>query len=236
MPPPSPLEIIPIPSFRLRPMLLAVLFVLFIAAGALVYYWRKNIDDIQDLITNDDLIITDIDIDTTISTLSAQNDPKGILLAAINIAKQNIGVMEQGNNAGEQVEAYLSSVGLSKGNPWCAAFVYWSFERAARSLNTKTPLPKTGSVLTHWSQTQGKKITAKQAQNDNNLIRAGQIFIIKTGKGTGHTGIIERIDGNLLTTIEGNSNNNGSREGVGVFRLQKRTIKSINIGFIDYDS
>ena len=35
------------------------------------------------------------------------------------------GVRETGKNAGEDVEKYQRSVGLSKGNPWCAAFVSW---------------------------------------------------------------------------------------------------------------
>jgi hypothetical protein len=66
------------------------------------------------------------------------------------------------------------------------------------------------------------------------LVLPGQIFIISTGGGHGHTGFIEKIEGGLLTTIEGNTNNNGSREGVGVFRRKARTINSINEGFLEY--
>jgi hypothetical protein len=47
-------------------------------------------------------------------------------------------------------------------------------------------------------------------------------------------GLIEKIQGTVLTTIEGNTNVNGSREGIGVFRRVGRTISSINLGFLDY--
>ena len=50
----------------------------------------------------------------------------------------------------------------------------------------------------------------------------------------GHTGFIERIDGGLLTTIEGNTNNSGGREGAGIFRRKSRTITSINQGYLEY--
>jgi hypothetical protein len=35
-----------------------------------------------------------------------------------------------------------------------------------------------------------------------------------------------------LVTVEGNSNDGRSREGTGVFRLDRRTIGTINAGFI----
>ena len=38
-----------------------------------------------------------------------------------------------------------------------------------------------------------------------------------------------------LLTIEGNTNDGGSREGIGVFARHGRTIGSINRGFIEYD-
>ena len=60
------------------------------------------------------------------------------------------------------------------------------------------------------------------------------IFIIGTSSGKGHTGLVEKISGSLLTTIEGNTNDNGSREGIGVFRRTSRQIADINRGFIDY--
>ena len=41
------------------------------------------------------------------------------------IYDSQIGVRETGSNRGPEVEKYLRYAGLSKGNPWCAAFVCW---------------------------------------------------------------------------------------------------------------
>lgn len=46
------------------------------------------------------------------------------------IYTSQIGIREEGHNTGKAVEAYLTYVGLPKGNPWCAAFVCWVFGQA----------------------------------------------------------------------------------------------------------
>jgi len=46
--------------------------------------------------------------------------------------------------------------------------------------------------------------------------------------------LLKESKGGRLVSIEGNTNNGGSREGVGVFRRNKRKIISINKEFIDY--
>lgn len=62
-------------------------------------------------------------------------------------AAKEIGVVElTGNNDGKQVEAYLASVGLAKGNPYCAAFIYYVGNRALGKAN---PYPRSG-----WSPDQ----------------------------------------------------------------------------------
>ena len=62
----------------------------------------------------------------------------------------------------------------------------------------------------------------------------GTLFIIDLGGGLGHSGmVIESGDGRLVT-VEGNTNDNGSRNGIGVFRRAARKITDINKGFIDY--
>ena len=53
------------------------------------------------------------------------------------------------------------------------------------------------------------------------------------GGGTGHTGIVESVSGGFINTIEGNTNESGSRNGIGVFKRQRK-INSINKGFIEY--
>jgi hypothetical protein len=59
------------------------------------------------------------------------------------------------------------------------------------------------------------------------------IFIIDHGRGLGHTGLVEKVSGGLLTTIEGNTDASKTREGGGVYRLTRKIVE-INKGFIDY--
>ena len=37
-----------------------------------------------------------------------------------------------------------------------------------------------------------------------------------------------------MQTIEGNTNEAGGREGIGVFRRSGRRIRDVNVGFLDY--
>ncbi len=161
--------------------------------------------------------------------------PNSLLAEAVKVAMTQLGIMEDppGSNRGPQVNAYLASVGLPPGLFWCAAFVYWSFDKAAQKIGKVNPLVKTGHVMSHWNKTTGKKITTQEAVNKPSLIKPGHIFILNTGGSSGHTGIVEKVEGGFIHTIEGNSNNSGSRNGIGVFRLQRKIAK-INRGFIEY--
>ena len=158
-----------------------------------------------------------------------------LLTEALNIAISQVGVMEEppGSNRGKKVEEYLASVGLSGGQFWCAAFLYWCFQKASEKLGKKNPVLKTGHCMTHWRDSPGKKINAADAVNKPALIKPGHIFIINTGGSHGHTGMIERVEGGFIHTIEGNTNPAGSSNGIGVFR-NTRKISKINRGFLEY--
>jgi hypothetical protein len=92
-------------------------------------------------------------------------------------------------------------------------------------------------VLDHWNRAGTKgvsRVTAAQAASNPGLVRPGHIFIMNFGSGLGHTGLVERVTGGKIVTIEGNTNTGGSREGIGVFRRELRKIVDVNKGFIDY--
>ena len=121
--------------------------------------------------------------------------------------------------------------------PWCAAFVYWCFKQAAEKDAVPNPVIKTAGVLDHWNKagTRGvRRVLGATAKNSPGLVQPGFVFIMDFGGGAGHTGIVESVEGGRLVTIEGNTNDGGSREGVGVFRRSERKISSINKGFLDY--
>jgi peptidoglycan hydrolase-like protein with peptidoglycan-binding domain len=158
-----------------------------------------------------------------------------LLTEALKIAISQIGVMEDppGSNKGKKVEEYQASVGLGAGTFWCAAFMYWCFQKASEQLNRKNPVLKTGHCMTHWNNSTAKKILAADAVNKPSLLKPGQIFLINTGGSHGHTGMIESVDGGFIHTIEGNSDPAGGRNGIGVFRNTRKIVK-INRGFLEY--
>ena len=169
----------------------------------------------------------------------------GVLLAAVlKTAAAEVGVMEEppGSNRGPKVDEYLRTAGLDPAAgsfAWCAAFVYWCFNESARGIGRPNPVVRTAGVMDHWrraEQAGARRLPGDDATADPSRIHPGMIFVLDTGGGSGHTGLVEAIDGGRLITLEGNTNDGGSREGVGVFRRNGRKIVSINRGFIDYSA
>lgn len=164
------------------------------------------------------------------------DNPDSTLLAkVVAIAKTQIGVEEdkKHTNRGPEVEAYQKSVGIPPGSPWCASFVYWCFEQAAKELGVPNPVYKTGHVLTHWQKAGCRKIKQLDAIQNPAIIKPGHIFMMDHGGGKGHTGIVTKVEGGFIHTIEGNTNNNRSRDGYGVFTLTRK-VNAIKKGFLDY--
>jgi hypothetical protein len=128
---------------------------------------------------------------------------------ALEIAISQLGVHEQpkNSNRGPEVDEYIKAVGLDPAgkHPWCAAFVYWCFQKAADSMGRKNPLHKTGHVLTAWRMRKDKfrAITPQP----------GDIGVMDFGKGTGHMFIVKAVHLDKTDNVEGNTNDEGSREG-----------------------
>lgn len=138
---------------------------------------------------------------------------------AVEIARTQLGIHESpGNkNTGPQVDEYLKSVGLGPGYSWCMAFVYWCYGEAAKQLGVVNPLAKTGGVLDQWNR---RRLHFGYVQP-----MPGDIFIMDFGKGLGHTGLITKVEGLWIYTIEGNSNDEGSREGYEVCQRRRNVDK-----------
>ena len=95
---------------------------------------------------------------------------------------------------------------------------------------------RTAGCLDHWNRAPSRgaaRVTRTQAVADPGMLRPGMVLTMDYGGGAGHTGFVEKVSGGLVTTIEGNTNAGGSREGGGVYRLERKIV-SINKGFIDY--
>ena len=166
-----------------------------------------------------------------------------LLRKVLEVAAGEIGVREDppGSNHGKKVEQYQASVGVDPGEPWCAAFVYWCFATAASDLGVANPMKekkcRTGGVVELWDRANAngaKIVTHDAAFADPSRVLPGMVFVITMSGGHGHTGLVSKVIGNTLETIEGNTNDGGSREGIGVFRRNGRSIVSINRGFIAF--
>ena len=167
--------------------------------------------------------------------------PQGAYLAEVlrlarTAADKPVREDPRNSNRGPDVETYLRSVGLGPGYAWCAAFVYWCAQQAAKTLGCANPLVQTAGCLDHWKRAPGqgaKRIMAARAIAQPELVKPGMVLMIDHGRGLGQTGIVERRVGGLIYTIEGNTDASRGREGGGVYRLTRK-VSEINAGFIDY--
>lgn len=165
----------------------------------------------------------------------------GLAVAALGTAVTQLGVMEEptGSNRGPMVDQYLASTGTAPGNFWCMAFVHWCFREAAAATGVSNPFPKTAGCLDAWNKVRKARptrvISRAAAMTDPSLVRPGQVFILDHGGGLGHTGFVRQSFGGPLRTIEGNSNPLGSRNGLGVFELNRRKVADPSLkGFLDF--
>ncbi|KAA8482418.1 CHAP domain-containing protein [Arcticibacter tournemirensis] len=152
-----------------------------------------------------------------------------------------LGVREAtGRNDGSRVEGYLRYVGLKKGDPWCAAFVCYCLGKAGIAN------PRTGYCPVLFARekviwTRGLKVEgvarntqlathnpSSNPQPATHNPQSGDVFgIYFPEKGRiAHVGFVDEWGDKYAITVEGNTNEAGSREGDGVYR-KRRLISSI---------
>lgn len=133
----------------------------------------------------------------------------------IEIAKREIGTVEQSGNRTKYGKAY----GMD-GVYWCMIFVWWCFQQAgASSLFYGGGKCASCSQLMNWAKSQKKWVTGDY--------KAGDVLIYDfpgNAIKTDHTGICESWDGYYATAIEGNTSSgiSGSQaNGDGVYRKRR---------------
>ena len=126
-----------------------------------------------------------------------------------------VGIVEQGGaNLGKEVAEYLASTGLGPGYPWCAAFVSWCYQQA------QIDAPHSAWVPAYFEK--GKMIYLR-GKYQRKKPETGDVFCIwyhNLGR-PAHIGFIEVWGENWISTVEGNTNEAGSREGIGVFKKRR---------------
>ena len=82
----------------------------------------------------------------TTATVPQGADLAEVLRLARTAADKPVREEPRNSNRGPDVETYLRSVGLGPGYAWCAAFVYWCAQQAAKTLGCANPLVQTAGV------------------------------------------------------------------------------------------
>ena len=154
-----------------------------------------------------------------------------IATLALELALKNVGVQEEGNNAGRAVGSYLASCipPLPAGNPWCVAHVRYRLKQAATQLGIvyDETMPRTGYTPDYynWAVENNKWISRKKAEERPELIRPGDLclfYFSQMGRHA-HMGMVVDATTNGISTVEGNTSppkigTAVEREGDGLYK------------------
>jgi len=145
----------------------------------------------------------------------------------VALAKKEVGVEEvNGTNCGPRVNEYKSATWLdsTKSWPWCAAFICWLFKEAMKDGKYSFERPQTAGAydFENWCREQDNTVLLKKPHGGD--IKAGDIVIFNFS----HIALAigEPDESGYITTIEGNTDGVGSREG-GAVLIKKRKLSSI---------
>jgi hypothetical protein len=121
-----------------------------------------------------------------------------------------------GQNRGPWVRLYMDGH-EGEAWPWCAGFVSFIVEQASATIGIAMPFAKTFScdILASEGQMAGEFVSEAEARADTSLLKPGTVFLSRrTRRDWTHTGLVTRVDAkDVFSTIEGNTNDEGSREG-----------------------
>ncbi|MFC1829610.1 peptidoglycan-binding protein [Thermodesulfobacteriota bacterium] len=119
-----------------------------------------------------------------------------------------------GQNKGPWVRLYMNG-NEGPAWPWCAGFVSFLLKQTYQRLGKALPLQTTFScdILVAQAKEKGRFLDERTIEFKN-VIKPGAIFLNRrTRTDWVHTGIVVRAEDEIFHTIEGNTNDEGSREG-----------------------
>ena len=145
-----------------------------------------------------------------------------------DIARDYLGVTETGNNQAGTNKKLLDIFnaddlvinGKTDGYPWCAAFVSHCTQMLLKNnaMFTGVIPPREASVsrfLNIWAK--GQSCDIFKPNDKNKKPQKGDIAVFKFS----HIGIVDTVYSGGVNTIEGNTNDSGSREGVTVAQKKR---------------
>ena len=147
---------------------------------------------------------------------------EALLQRVIDVAaseeQQHVREEPLGSNRGPRVDQYLRAAGIDPNTgsyPWCAGFIVWCFDNAARELGLASPVPRTAGVHDMWQKAGRagfRRIPMKWRLGIRVRCSLATCSSSTPERGTG-TPASSWPQGNDFQTIEGNTNELGGREG-----------------------
>lgn len=152
-------------------------------------------------------------------------DPSSTIIRA---AKMLTPIREAGQNRGRFVEAIIKYAGGKPGDKWCAAFVYYV---GHKMLGALWRLPKTLSC-------DELLLYAEKHNMLSHVPYPGCLFLVMASPTDAtHVGFVaEVLVENRFTTVEGNSNDRGLRDGDGVVSNVRNTDGPTTYKFIVWNT
>ncbi len=134
------------------------------------------------------------------------------------------------SNCGPWVRSYM---GGKEGTEWfwCMGFVQTIIDQAAseQGKDFRTLMPLTYSCDTVGTTGLQKGLLSRFAQVRKNpsLVKPGDVFLVqKTPNDWFHTGLVTAVRDSVFETIEGNTNEDGSANGIGVYKRSRNFMVS----------
>lgn len=121
-----------------------------------------------------------------------------------------------GDNMGAWVRLYMAGR-EGEEQQWCAGFLCFVIEQAARARGEKMPFPRQVAVaaLIADAKASGRFIAGadlKTAAARLSRLRPGCVFVIKTAS-VSHAGIVTAVGGDSFESVEGNTDEDGGSRG-----------------------
>ena len=118
-----------------------------------------------------------------------------------------------GQNCGPWVRLYMKG---NEGVPWawCAGFVSFLLEQARQKIERPMPIAGSFSCDSLAAQAKDAGLFADERDVMRGAIPPGALFLVRrTPADWTHVGVVTRSGPDAFDTIEGNTNDDGSREG-----------------------
>lgn len=150
------------------------------------------------------------------ATAALPRPPRTLGAAVVAVARQHLAQHPRevgGQNRGPWVRLYMKG---HEGDdwPWCAGFVCHVVRQACAATDMDMPFPETFSCDLLAANGKQRGLFVREGEARGRGIGAGSIFLNRrTSADWTHTGIVTASDAETFATIEGNTNDEGSREG-----------------------